>query len=185
MHDPGVMSKSTVDGLSDGLLDSGRVRAAMSAMMRCACLALTFALSLGATQNDGGATVHARGAFDVKLTPRPADTGDKSSIGQMSVAKQYHGDLDGIGTGEMLTGMTAVKDSAVYVAIERVTGTLDGRHGSFTLSHIGTMNRGAQDLRIAVVPDSGTDRLTGIAGTMSITIDKDGKHFYDFAYTLP
>src|SRR5262245_33823111 len=143
MHDPGVMSKSTVDGLSDGLLDSGRVRAAMSAMMRCACLALTFALSLGATQNDGGATVHARGAFDVKLTPRPADTGDKSSIGQMSVAKQYHGDLDGIGTGEMLTGMTAVKDSAVYVAIESVTGKIGGRHGSYKVSQTDRTNRGA------------------------------------------
>jgi hypothetical protein len=158
----------------------------MAAMRRCACLALTFAFSLGATQTDSGATLHARGAFDVKLTPRPDDTDpDKASIGRMSAVKQYHGDLDGIGTGDMLTAMTAVKDSAVYVAIERVTGTLKGRRGSFTLSHIGTMTRGAQDLKIAIVPDSGTDQLTGIAGRMSITIDKDGRHFYDLEYTLP
>jgi len=132
-------------------------------------------------QKDAGATLHARGAFDVKLTPQSTDP----VLGRMTADKQYHGDLDGTARGEMLTGMTAVKDSAVYVAVERVTATLNGRRGSFLLSHIGTMNRGAQDLRIAVVPDSGTDQLTGIAGRMSITIDKDGKHFYELEYTLP
>ena len=130
--------------------------------------------------------MHARGPFDVKLTPR---TGSASSVaaplGQMGVDKQYHGDLDGTAKGEMLTGMGNVKDSGTYVAVEHVTATLGGRRGSFILSHIGTMTRGAQSLSITVVPDSGTDQLTGIAGTMSITIDKDGKHFYDFEYTLP
>ena len=139
------------------------------------------AAGTAAAQKDAGATMHARGAFDVKLTPQSTDP----VLGRMTADKQYHGDLDGAAKGEMLTGMTAVKDSAVYVAVERVTATLNGRRGSFLLSHIGTMNRGAQDLRIAVVPDSGTDQLTGIAGTMSITIDKDGKHFYDLEYTLP
>ena len=139
------------------------------------------AAGTAAAQKDAGATMHARGAFDVKLTPQSTDP----VLGRMTADKQYHGDLDGAAKGEMLTGMTAVKDSAVYVAVERVTATLNGRRGSFLLSHIGTMNRGAQDLRIAVVPDSGTDQLTGIAGTMSITIDKDGKHFYDFEYTVP
>ena len=117
----------------------------------------------------------------MKLTPQSTDP----VLGRMTADKQYHGDLDGTAKGEMLTGMTAVKDSAVYVAVERVTATLGGRRGSFILSHIGTMTRGAQNLSITVVPDSGTDQLTGIAGKMSITIDKDGKHFYDFEYTLP
>lgn len=134
-----------------------------------------------AAQKEAGVSTHARGAFDVKLTPQSADP----VLGRMTFDKQYHGDLDGTGRGEMLTGMTPVKDSAVYVAVERVTGTVSGRRGSFILSHIGTMARGAQDLRIAVVPDSGTDQLTGITGTMSITIDKDGKHFYDLEYMLP
>ncbi len=134
-----------------------------------------------AAAQQGTALLHARGAFDVKLTPQSTDP----VLGRMTADKQYHGDLDGTGTGEMLTGMTPVKDSAVYVAVERVTGTLNGRRGSFILSHIGTMNRGAQQLSITIVPDSGTDQLTGITGKMSITIDKDGKHFYALEYALP
>ena len=139
------------------------------------------AAGTAAAQKDAGATTHARGAFDVKLTPQSTDP----VLGRMTADKQYHGDLDGTGKGEMLTGMTAEKDSAVYVAVERVTGTLNGRRGSFLLSHIGTMTRGAQDLKITIVPDSGTDQLAGITGKMSITIDKNGKHFYDLEYTLP
>jgi hypothetical protein len=131
-------------------------------------------------------TMHARGPFDVKLTPRTGGAGSVAApLGHMGLDKQYHGDLDGTAKGEMLTGMGNVKDSGTYVAVEHVTATLGGRRGSFILSHIGTMTRGAQSLSITVVPDSGTDQLAGIAGTMSITIDKDGKHFYDFDYTLP
>jgi len=151
------------------------MRGAMAVML------VLCAAGTAAAQKNAGATLHARGAFDVKLTPQSTDP----VLGRMTADKQYHGDLDGTARGEMLTGMTAVKDSAVYVAVERVTATLNGRRGSFLLSHIGTMNRGAQDLKIAVVPDSGTDQLTGIAGRMSITIDKDGKHFYELEYTLP
>jgi hypothetical protein len=143
-----------------------------------------FVAPAAAVQKEIG-TMHARGAFDVKLTPRPADTNPAdASLGRMSAEKVYHGDLEGTGKGEMLSGMGTVKDSDVYVAVERVTGTLNGRRGSFMVSHIGTMTRGAQDLRIVVVPDSGTDQLMGISGKMSITIDKDGRHFYDFEYVL-
>jgi hypothetical protein len=127
----------------------------------------------------------AQGTFDVKLAPLPAhDTTEGSPLGRMSIDKHYHGDLEGTATGEMLTGMTRVKDSGVYVAVERVTGTLAGRRGSFMLHHTGIMDRGAQKLSITVVPDSGTDQLTGLAGTLNIVI-KDGKHFYEFDYTLP
>jgi hypothetical protein len=125
-------------------------------------------------------SMHARGTFDVKLTPQSTDP----VMGRMTIAKQLHGDLEGTSAGEMLTAMTSVKDSAGYVAVEKFTGTLGGRRGSFILQHHATMARGAQHLSIEVVPDSGTDQMVGIAGTMSITIDADGKHFYDFEYTL-
>jgi len=127
----------------------------------------------------------ATGSFDVKLTPQPlADANADSTLGRMAIEKQFHGDLEGTGRGEMLTGMTPVKNSAGYVAIERVTGALLGKKGAFTLQHNATMNRGAQHLSITVVPDSGTDQLSGISGDLSIRIT-DGKHFYEFEYSLP
>ncbi len=124
------------------------------------------------------------GTFDVKLSPRPPDdNAQDATLGRMSIDKQFHGDLDATSKGQMLTAGTAVKESAGYVAIERVTGTLGGRSGSFTLQHSATMTRGVPQLTITVVPDSGTGQLAGLAGAMMITI-VDGKHFYDFEYTL-
>ncbi|HEY9518748.1 MAG TPA: DUF3224 domain-containing protein [Gemmatimonadales bacterium] len=127
----------------------------------------------------------ARGTFEVKLAPQPAahDHG-AAALGRLSIDKEFRGDLVGTSKGEMLTAMTSVKESAGYVAIERVTGTLQGRRGSFVLQHSGTMTRGVQSLLITVVPDSGTEGLTGLAGTMAIII-AEGKHSYQFEYTLP
>jgi hypothetical protein len=102
----------------------------------------------------------------------------------MTLDKRFHGDLEGTSQGEMLAAMTAVKGSAGYVAIERVTGTLRGRKGTFALQHTGIMNRGTPSLTITVVPDSGTEQLTGLSGTMAIIITADGKHSYEFDYTL-
>ena len=132
------------------------------------------------------ATRHASGTFDVKLNPEANDEGPAgaSALGRMAIDKQFHGDLDGASKGSMLTAGTSVKGSAGYVALERVVGTLHGRRGTFVLQHTGTMNRGAPQLSITVVPDSGTDQLVGLAGSMSITI-AEGKHSYDFDYTLP
>jgi hypothetical protein len=124
----------------------------------------------------------ASGNFEVTLNPmdnNPAIDG----LGRMSIDKQYHGELEAIGQGQMLTGGTAIKNSAGYVAIERVTGTLKGRKGSFILQHNGIMTRGTPSLVISIVPDSGTDQLDGLRGTMSIRIES-GKHFYDLTYTL-
>jgi Protein of unknown function (DUF3224) len=130
-------------------------------------------------------TIHAQGTFDVKLTPQlPEDKSEGLTLGRMLIEKQFHGDLEALSRGQMLTGMTAVQGSGAYVAIERVTGTLNGHRGSFILHHLGIMVRGAPQLNVTVVPDSGTDELVGIAGTMTIIIT-DGKHSYDFAYTLP
>ena len=130
-------------------------------------------------------TARASGTFDVKLAPLPLETADgDSALGRMSADKTYHGDLHGTGKGQMLTAMTAVKGSAGYVAIELVRGSLGGRSGTFVLQHTGTMSHGAQELSITVVPDSGTGELEGLTGKMAIII-VDGKHSYDFEYTLP
>lgn len=131
-------------------------------------------------------TGRARGAFDVKLAPQPMGDGPEApALGRMSIDKQYHGELEATGKGEMLTAAgTTFKNSAAYVAVERVSGILQGRTGAFALQHMGTMNRGAQQLSITVVPDSGSGQLEGLTGKMGITIT-GGTHFYDFEYTLP
>ncbi|OWK41591.1 DUF3224 domain-containing protein [Fimbriiglobus ruber] len=126
-----------------------------------------------------------RGSFEVKLDPLPTyNTTEGNLLGHLSIDKQFHGELEATSKGEMLSAGTAVKGSAGYVAIERVTGTLGGRTGAFVLQHSATMNRGEPQLLITVVPDSGTGELTGLTGRMGIEITQ-GKHFYDFEYTLP
>lgn len=128
--------------------------------------------------------MHATGPFDATLTPQPADDySDGKSLARLTIDKQFHGDLEATSKGQMLSAMGGVQGSAGYVAIERVTGTLGGRRGTFVLQHDGMMNRGAPTLVITVVPDSGTDELTGVAGTMTIDIT-NGKHTYTFDYTL-
>jgi Protein of unknown function (DUF3224) len=126
----------------------------------------------------------AAGMFDVKINPLPPyNTSADAKLARMSIDKQFHGDLEATGQGEMLSAGTDTKGSAGYVAIERVTGTLNGRSGAFVLQHNATMTRGAPYLNIVVVPDSGTGELTGLSGTMHIIIDK-GKHSYEFQYTM-
>ena len=129
-------------------------------------------------------TARAGGPFDVKMTPEAADTeGEGSALGRMALAKTYHGDLKATARGTMLTAGTSVAGSAAYVAVERVSGALHGRRGTFALQHVGTMNRGEPTLSITVVPDSGTGELVGLAGKVAIVI-ADGKHSYELEYTL-
>ena len=127
----------------------------------------------------------AKGTFDVKITPQASDLSPEGpNLGRMSLDKQFHGDLAAVAKGEMITAAgLAVKESAAYSAVERVTGTLHGKKGSFALQHTGVMNRGTPSLNITVVPDSGTGELAGIAGTMTIEISA-GKHSYAFDYIL-
>ena len=128
--------------------------------------------------------MHARGTFDVKLNPIAAyDDTPGTTLGRMSIDKQFSGDLTGTSKGEMLMAGTNVKGSAGYVAIERVTGTLGGKSGSFVFQHSGTMDKGAPTLAVSVVPDSGTDELTGLRGSFSIEIT-GGKHIYEFTYAF-
>ena len=131
-------------------------------------------------------SLHATGPFEVKIDPQPPDEkGGGPAIGRMFLDKHFHGDLEATSEGTMLAAGTGAKNSSGgYVALEIVTGSLKGRTGTFVLQHSATMNRGVPQLSITVVPDSGTGQLTGLAGKMNINI-ADGKHSYDFEYTLP
>ncbi|HWA94239.1 MAG TPA: DUF3224 domain-containing protein [Terracidiphilus sp.] len=146
-------------------------------------VAMAVALPLLSAQTKETAKMHqAHGTFTVKvqpLTPAPAE-----GIGRFSINKEIHGDLEATTQGEMYTAGDPAKGVAGYVAIERVTGTLNGKHGSFALQHFATMDATGPKMQVIVVPGSGTGELAGIAGTFTIRIENK-QHFYDFDYTLP
>ena len=128
--------------------------------------------------------MQATGTFEVKVVPLPADEGtDTGGFGRLSIDKIFSGGLTGTSKGQMVGAFTAVEGSAGYVALERVTGTLDGRKGSFILQHNGTMSRGTQAIIVKVIPDSGTEELMGLSGTMQIIIEGK-KHSYVLDYSL-
>jgi hypothetical protein len=137
-------------------------------------------------QKGAALPTHASGTFEVKTVPLPSDEKVAGlSVGRISLDKQFHGDIEGTSKGEMMTAATAVKGSAGYVAVEQITGKLKGRSGSFTVLHLATMRRGGDfNMTLTVVPDSGTDQLAGLAGTMKIIIE-GGQHSYELDYTLP
>jgi len=124
----------------------------------------------------------ATGTFEVKLTPEEDRSGE-AIVGRMTIDKQFQGDIEGTSKGLMIMAGTAVQGSAGYVALEKVTASVNGRSGTFYLQHNGIMNRGEGQLSVVVIPDSGTDGLTGLSGTFGIKID-NGTHFYDFEYTI-
>ena len=128
----------------------------------------------------------AAGAFDVKVTPQKPDTqiARAANLGRLTIDKRFHGDLEGISKGEMLALQTETKGSAGYVALERVTGKLKGRSGSFVLQHSATMNRGDSRAEISVVPDSASGELRGLSGKMIISVASDGTHSYEFDFRL-
>lgn len=149
---------------------------------------LVMPMSLSAQTAEPLRTAHvAHGSFTVQMKPQQAepDFGEgNAKLARMSLDKVFEGDLAALGHGEMLTAMTQTRGSAGYVALERVTGSLQGRKGSFVLQHSGLMDQGAQSLVITVVPDSGAGDLIGLSGSLKIRIE-GGKHFYDFDYSLP
>jgi hypothetical protein len=143
-----------------------------------AVYAQTFSSS--STQKEAKMSNHAIGSFEVKLNPLPAYNEEDKAFARMSIDKQFHGDLVATSKGEMLAYARLA-----YVALEKVTGSLKGRTGTFVLQHKATMANGTPTLMITVVPTSGTGQLTGLEGKMNIIIAPDGKHSYDFDYTLP
>ena len=130
----------------------------------------------------------ATGSFEVNVQPLSnAEVSADPMFGRFLLTKKFSGDLIADARGQMLSAGTVTQGSAGYVAIDQVTGVLDGRKGSFVLQHSGSMKRGVPTLSalsIMVVPDSGTGELTGLTGTLSINI-VEGKHFYDFLYSFP
>ena len=136
---------------------------------------------IAGTTVTGGNFMHAKGPFDVKIAPLE---GYNSELGRMSLDKKFHGDLEATSKGEMLSQFDKQKQSGGYVAIERVTGTLGGRKGSFTLQHSSTMTRGKPRQHIVVVPDSGTGELAGLEGSLIVNIADGGAHSYDFEYSF-
>jgi len=127
----------------------------------------------------------ALGEFQVELKPLDAynQGGDGAQLGRVSIDKSFTGDLTATSAGEMLSAWTSVKGSAGYVAIEQVSGLLAGKKGSFTLQHFGIMAHGENKLILEVVPDSATEQLVGLSGTMAIIIES-GKHLYEFEYEI-
>ena len=148
-------------------------------------LILAAALAFAApVQTEGAPTVqHARGTFEVTITPVPPPEGARPGLpGRMMLTKTFEGDFTGTGAGEML-GIMGPEKSGAYVAMERVTGVLNGREGSFAMVHRGVMDKGTQELLITVVPGSGTGALEGITGVFHLTIES-GVHRYDLEYSL-
>jgi hypothetical protein len=125
-------------------------------------------------------TRQANGTFDIETKPE-ASFGE--GIGRFSITKTFHGDLTGSSIGEMLAIRTETPGSAGYVLMERITGKLEGRTGTFVLQHDGIMKRGKPELKVTVVPDSGTGELAGIQGEMSI--DASAVHRYVLKYSMP
>lgn len=147
-------------------------------------LAISVRADAGASESiQKEVTMTARGTFEVKMTPQPQDDSAGGGFDRLFGYKQFHGELEAVSKGHMLAARTAVEGSAGYVALELVTGKLNGRRGSFVLQHKGTMRKGVYNMDVTVIPDSGTDELVGIVGTMTIIIE-GGKHSYDFEYTL-
>ncbi len=158
---------------------------ASTMVLRFAVPVLFFLLAGAVCAQEARVSKLAKGEFTVAIKPLDLEGADADGgRGRMSIDKQITGDLVATTRGQMLTATTGTKGSAAYVAIEEVDGVLDGRRGAFVLHHRGVMDRGAQDLSVAVVPDSGTGELAGIAGDFRIILE-GGKHFYEFSYSLP
>ena len=128
-------------------------------------------------------THHATGTFAVKIAPASEDKADGSTLSRLTLDKTYAGALTATSKGEMLAAGGSVPTSAAYVAVERITGTLDGRAGSFAVVQHGWMQGDKRVMDVMIVPDSGGGALKGLAGTFKIEI-KDGQHFYLIDYTL-
>lgn len=130
-------------------------------------------------------TQQIKGPFDVKRTAMESvDAGGDVAFGRIRFEKRFHGALDATSVVEMLSAGNPASGSAGYVAVEHVIGTLQGRQGRFMLQHYGVMDRGQASLTLTVVPDTGTDELAGLRGSMQIDIAEGGAHFYTFDYTL-
>ncbi|WP_249153853.1 DUF3224 domain-containing protein [Janthinobacterium lividum] len=154
-------------------------------VLAACCLSVAPAGAASFAEGDHRMHVHATGSFSITMTPSAApQRSGRTTLGKVLLDKVYAGDLVATATGEMFNAVTDTKGAAAYVAMEAITGVLQGREGSFVAQHAGTMADGKQQLSIVIVPHSGTGQLTGISGTLAIRI-VNGQHFYDIDYSLP
>ncbi|MBX3725057.1 MAG: DUF3224 domain-containing protein [Xanthomonadales bacterium] len=149
-----------------------------------ACAALASAGLSGQARGQAPMEQRAAGTFEVELTVEQDEDEGSTRLGRMRLDKRYTGGLQATAVGSMLTAMSPVEGSAAYTAIERVYGMLEGRSGSFVLVHLGTLERGAGELDIRIVADSGTGELEGIRGRMLIEVD-GGLHRYVLDFSFP
>lgn len=161
------------------------VRSLFGLLLAAYCQSAAPAIAAPFMEGDHRMSTRVSGSFSIIMTPAatPQHSG-RTALARMLLEKVYTGDLAATASGEMLSAVTETKGAAGYVAIEAITGVLQGRQGSFVVRHAGTMADGKQELSIVIVPHSGTGQLEGIRGTMAIRIEA-GQHFYDFDYTLP
>lgn len=125
-----------------------------------------------------------RGTFGIEATPGPPfDTDEGVVLGRMTFSKQFSGPLDAAGTVHMTYARAPEDSSAGYVAVEKITGALEGRKGSFVVMHTGVTHGGDLSLTVAIVPNSGTGELAGISGTMTLDNTESG-HEYALDYQL-
>lgn len=167
------------------MLRSLTPRGLMAVIVLVALATLAFIGVGHARAQDAGVAHHAIGTFEVSMTPAdPEVTEAGLGLSSYTLSKTFSGGLEGKGVGQMLTGGPSESTTGTYVALERFVGTLDGKQGAFLLAHRGDMAGDDYTLSIAVVPNSGTGELAGIAGDFKLTVE-GGVHHYDLAYTLP
>ena len=137
-----------------------------------------------ANSEEGNSAMHrARGTFEVKMKPEPlSEVAAKSSIARMSIDKAFHGELEGTSQGEFLASGSP-DGSGAYVAMERVTGEVNGKFGSFVLQHAATMVNKVPTMSVTIVPGSGSGELAGVQGSMQILVEA-GQHSYDLSYEI-
>jgi hypothetical protein len=146
------------------------------------CLAVIATAAGAAKEPEPMPTRRATGSFTVKM--RPPDAKPSGEFALLRLDKQFDGALKGTSVVEMVASNAGDQPAGGYVALERFTGALDGREGTFVLQHSGTMSPGAMHIDVLVTPGSGTGALAGIEGRLAIRIE--GKqHFYDLDYALP
>jgi hypothetical protein len=122
----------------------------------------------------------AKGTFTITMTPAPAEIG--GVVGRLDFTKTWHGDLEGTGSGVLLSGGDPKAGEAGYVAVETFEGRLGDKTGGFTFQQLASMHGGSQSLHYQVTPGSGRGSLAGITGTLQLTIDDDGTHRYELSY---
>lgn len=129
-------------------------------------------------------TIHATCTFDITTwEPQEYDNCDDVKLTRTRVTKTFQGDLTARSAAELLMA-GAPSGSAVYVGLERITGQLGGRSGSFVLIHDASMSSDGQSLSLTIMRDSGTGGLQGIRGEGNITIAPDGTHTFTLDYDL-